>query len=173
MTAGEFIRVPEEISHRYGSGRESLEILVVIDSGTDAVQIDSPTRNGDAPLEVVGSNELIPPVESPDLLRETPFPGVDVLMMRVQAAEDAAAGWHHHGNNIYFGYAVDGSCETEYSPAGEQIAQVKIGECFYIPPELVHRDRTRRPRHARTSSGSVGANYGSSMLTGRREAVHQ
>lgn len=140
VTAGEFIRVPAGTGHKYGSDREPLEVLAVIDSGADAVQVDVPTSSDDAMLEVIGPDELVSTVESPDLLRETPFPDADVLMMRVRAAGDAAAGWHHHGDNIYFGYAVDGPSETEYGPAGEQVARIEIGECFHVPPKFIHRD---------------------------------
>lgn len=145
VTAGEFVQVPKETSHRYGSDREPLEILAVIDSGADAVQLDAPLSSEDALPKVVGPDELVPAVESPDLLRETPFPDADVLMMRVEAAGGAAAGWHHHGNNIYFGYAIDGPSETEYGPAGEQVARIEIGECFHVPPELIHRDTNPTP----------------------------
>jgi uncharacterized RmlC-like cupin family protein len=91
-------------------------------------------------VEVVGPDGLVPAVGSPNLVRETPFPGGVAPVMRVRAAGGAAAGWHHHGENVYFGYAVDGPSETEYGPDGREVARIEIGEVFHVPPGLVHRD---------------------------------
>jgi uncharacterized RmlC-like cupin family protein len=144
LTAGEFLRIPAGVTHRYAAD-EPLDLLAVVDGGSEPVA--SEPRTGDEndetgePIEVVGPDDLAPTVESPDLVRETPFPDDDdVLCMHVRAAGGAAAGWHHHGENAYFGYAVDGPSETEYGLAGERVARIELGECFHVPPTLVHRD---------------------------------
>lgn len=161
LNAGDFLRVPGGSVHRYTAGDEPLEILAVVDGGGDVTEAEQPTAdNGetgpsttgragadpsttgraDTGVEVVGPEGLVPTVESPDLRRETSFLDRDVLPMRVRAAGGAAAGWHHHGSNVYFGYAVDGPSETEYGPRGERVARIEAGECFHVPPGLVHRD---------------------------------
>lgn len=138
LEAGDFLYVPADTVHRY-AGCERLEILAVVD-GPDITQVDAPTTIDEAEPGIVGPTGLTPTVDSPDLIRETPFPDAEVLLMRVRATGGAAAGWHHHGDNVYFGYAVDGPSETEYGPAGEEVARIEIGECFHVPPGLVHRD---------------------------------
>lgn len=138
MRSDEFFRVPPGVVHRYVAA-EPLELLVVTEG--EAVPTDPPAdvEAGPAPA-VAGPADLVPAVGSPNLVRETPFPGGDVLMMRVRATGGAAAGWHHHGENVYFGYAVDGPSETEYGAGGGGVARIEIGECFHVPPGLIHRD---------------------------------
>ncbi|MFC4436564.1 MULTISPECIES: hypothetical protein [Natrialbaceae] len=141
VSADDFFRVPAGAARQYAAGSESLEALAVVDGDAAATAVDPPvTGDESAAVDVVGPEDLVPTVESPDLVRETPFPGGDVLPMRVRAAGGAAAGWHHHGDNAYFGYAVDGPSETEYGPAGERVARIEIGECFHVPRGLIHRD---------------------------------
>lgn len=141
LEQGDFIRIPSETTRRYTAGHEPLQILAVVDSPKGITEVDTPApQTEDGTPDVVPPEELVPSVESPDLTRETPFPEGEVLMMRVQAAGGAAAGWHHHGDNVYFGYAVDGPSETEYGPSGEAVARIEMGECFHVPPQLVHRD---------------------------------
>jgi quercetin dioxygenase-like cupin family protein len=140
LSAGDFLRVPTGTVHRFVAGDGGLEVLAAVD-GVGVAPADPPTAVDEgARPRVVGPDDLVPTVESPDLLRETPFPGEDVLPMRVRAAGGAAAGWHHHADNVYFGYAVDGPSETEYGPAGDRVARIEVGECFHVPPGLVHRD---------------------------------
>jgi mannose-6-phosphate isomerase-like protein (cupin superfamily) len=141
LERGDFLRVPANTVHRYAAGHDGLELLAVVDGDPALTEVDGPTPvdEADEPA-VVGPDGLVPTVESPDLTRETPFPDSDVLMMRVRAAGGAAAGWHHHGENVYFGYAVDGPSETEYGPEGDEVARIGVGECFTVPPGLVHRD---------------------------------
>lgn len=142
LEAGDFLHVPAGTVHRYAAGQDRLEILAVVDGGPDVTAVNTPTTfDEDAEPEIVAPDGLVPTVESPALIRETPFPDAEVLLMRVQAAGGAAAGWHHHGDNVYFGYAVDGPSETEYGSAGEEVARIEIGECFHVPPNVVHRDR--------------------------------
>lgn len=143
LAAGDFLRVPAGVVHRYVAVESdgSLELVAVVDGDGGAVRSDPPTGPVAGPVpEVVSSEGLVPAVGSPNLVRETPFPGGDVLTMRVRAAGGAAAGWHHHGENVYFGYAVDGPSETEYGPRGTEVARIEVGECFHVPPGLVHRD---------------------------------
>jgi uncharacterized RmlC-like cupin family protein len=141
IEAGDFLHVPPTTVHKYVAGRDRLEILAVVTGDPDVTRIAAPTAaDEDAEPAIVGPDDLVPTVESPNLIRETPFPEAAVLMMRVQAAGGAAAGWHHHGDNVYFGYAVDGPSETEYGPVGENSARIEIGECFHVPSRLVHRD---------------------------------
>lgn len=141
LEAGDFLCVPAGTAHGFAAGREGLEMLAVVDGGDGVAAADASTPvDGDADPAVVGPDGLVPTVESPSLTRETPFPDAAVLTMRVRAAGGAAAGWHHHGDNVYFGYAVDGPSETEYGPSGEGIARIEVGECFHVPPGLVHRD---------------------------------
>lgn len=147
VEAGDFLRVPADVDRRYDAddGADALEVLAAVDGDADASRVDSPfdpdaDDRGD--VSVVGPDGLVPTVESPNLTRETPFPDADdgVLPMRVRAAGGAAAGWHHHADNVYFGYAVDGPSETEYGPDGDRVARIEAGECFHVPPGLVHRD---------------------------------
>jgi mannose-6-phosphate isomerase-like protein (cupin superfamily) len=148
LDAGDFLRVPGRTRHRFvpagaREGRERvepLELLVVV-RGEEAEAVGPPTGT-EAPPDVVGPEALSPSVTSSDLVRETPFPDVadGVLLLRVRAAGGAKAGFHHHGGNVYFGYAVDGPSETEYGPDGERVARIEVGECFHVPPGLVHRD---------------------------------
>lgn len=141
IETGDSLHVPPTTVHRYIGGGDQLEILAVVTSDFDIAQVDAPlTTDIDSEPAIVGPDELVSTVESPNLIRETPFPEAAVLMMRVQAAGGAAAGWHHHGENVYFGYAVDGPSETEYGPAGENSARIEIGGCFHVPSRLVHRD---------------------------------
>ncbi|WP_435359020.1 cupin domain-containing protein [Haloarchaeobius sp. DFWS5] len=151
LEPGDFVRVPADTAHRFVAGTVPLEILAVAAAGSATPSADPRVRVGRASTEtvsatdgaeiaVVGSDELFPTVQSPHLIRESPFPEDDVLLLRVTAAGGAAAGWHHHGNNVYFGYAVDGPSETEYGPGGEQVARIELGECFHVPPGVVHRD---------------------------------
>ena len=146
LEAGDFLRVPADAARRYHAADDSdpLEVLALVDGdASDASRVESPF-DADADdrddVAVVGSDGLVPTVETPDLTRETPFPDRDVLPMRVRAAGGAAAGWHHHGDNVYFEYAVDGPSETEYGPDGDRVARIEVGECFHVPPGLVHRD---------------------------------
>lgn len=141
LEAGDFLRVPAGAVRGYAADRGGMELLAVVDGGDGVTAADaSAPVGGDAEPEVVGSDGLVPTVESPGLTRETPFPDAAVLVMRVRAAGGAAAGWHHHGDNVYFGYAVDGPSETEYGPSGDEVARIGVGECFHVPPGLVHRD---------------------------------
>lgn len=141
VSAGDFIQVPPDADRRYVAGTEPLEVLAVVDGSDGVTEVDAPTANdGDGALAVVAPDGLVTTVESPGLLRETPFPDEAVLLLRVRAAGGAAAGWHHHGDNVYFGYTVDGPSETEYGPAGEGVARIERGECFHVPQGLVHRD---------------------------------
>lgn len=140
LDAGDFLRIPAGTVHRFAAEGERLELLGAVAGGTGATGTEGPGASPGAGPEVVGPDGLVPTVESPNLRRETPFPDADVLLMRVRAAGGAAAGWHHHGDNVYFGYAVDGPSETEYGPAGERVARIEVGECFHVPPGLVHRD---------------------------------
>ncbi|WP_435157398.1 cupin domain-containing protein [Haladaptatus sp. DFWS20] len=141
IEAGDFLYVPPTTVHRYITGVDQLEILAVVTGDPDITQVAaSMITDEDAEPAIVGSDDLVPTAESPNLNRETPFPEAAVLMMRVQAAGGAAAGWHNHGDNVYFGYAVDGPSETEYGPVGENSARIEIGESFHVPPRLIHRD---------------------------------
>lgn len=141
LGAGEFLRVHADADRRYVVGDEPLEVLAVVESERGAIGTDPPTESGGiVEPAVVGPDDLVPTVESAELIRETPFPDADVLLMRVRAAGGAAAGWHHHGENVYFGYAVDGPSETEYGPNGTEVARIGIGKSFHVPPGLVHRD---------------------------------
>lgn len=156
LETGDFLRIPGGTTHRFAAGDEPLETIAVVTSASPATTEartpddydpgpypghDSGNDNEHDPKpSVVGPEDLQPTVESPDLVRETPFPDGKVLLMRVRAAGGAAAGWHHHGDNVYFGYTVDGPSETEYGPGGHQCARIEIGECFHVPPNLVHRD---------------------------------
>lgn len=142
LTAGDFLRIPDGLVHRYVA-EDPLELLAVVDGEAGTTRADRPSAaDTDGGAAVVGPDGLVPTVGSPNLVREAPFPGGagEVLMMRVRAAGGAAAGWHHHGGNVYFGYAVDGPSETEYGPGGEDVARIEIGECFHVPPQLIHRD---------------------------------
>ncbi|WP_136716546.1 cupin domain-containing protein [Halorientalis salina] len=141
LAAGDLLQVPPATSHKFVAGDTRLEVLAVVTGDSDGPERDAPAPpKSDAEPAVVGPDDLVPTVDSPNLTRETPFPDASVLLMRVEAAGGAAAGWHHHGENVYFGYAVDGPSETEYGPAGEKTARIDIGECFHVPPKLVHRD---------------------------------
>ncbi len=137
VTAGDFLRIPTGTVCRFLAD-ERLEVVAVSDGGHDTSETAASTTR--AAPEVVGADELVPTVESPNLRRETPFPDAEVLVLQVTAAGGAAAGWHHHGDNVYFGYAVDGPSETEYGPTGEAVARIGIGDCFHVPPRMVHRD---------------------------------
>jgi uncharacterized RmlC-like cupin family protein len=141
LTAGDFLHVPTDTVHRYAIEGDRLEILAVVDGPSNVTQTDTPTSHAanDSP-RVVGPDGLVPTVESPELVRETPFPDAEVLLMRVRAVGGAAAGWHHHGDNVYFGYAVDGPSETEYGSAGENVARIESRECFHVPSRMIHRD---------------------------------
>ena len=147
LVVGDFLRVPADVSRRYDAADDPLEILAVVDgvSTADVSRVGSPFEadvDDRDDVAVVGPDDLVPTVETPALTRETPFPDGDdgVLPMRVRAAGGAAAGWHHHADNVYFGYAVDGPSETEYGPDGDRVAHIGVGECFHVPPRLVHRD---------------------------------
>ncbi|WP_160167140.1 cupin domain-containing protein [Natronococcus amylolyticus] len=140
LSAGDFLKIPAGTTRRYVAESTSLDVLVVVDGEPEPTGTDSRIAVGEGSLSVVGPDELEPTAESPELTRETPFPDEDVLPMRVRAAGGAAAGWHHHSENVYFGYAVDGPSETEYGPDGERVARIERGECFHVPPGLVHRD---------------------------------
>lgn len=141
VVAGEFLRIPAGLVHRYVADDEGFELLAVVDGPPEAFPAAPPTGVADAALPaVVGTDELVPAAGSPNLVRETPFPDEDVLLLRVRAAGGAAAGWHHHGDNVYFGYAVDGPSETEYGPCGDEVARIGVDECFGVPRGLVHRD---------------------------------
>jgi len=61
-------------------------------------------------------------------------------MMHVTAEGKAEAGRHHHGDNLYFGHAVDGPSETEYGDDCNEVACIGTGDCFHVPRRLVHRD---------------------------------
>lgn len=141
LEMGDFLYVPADTLHRFTAGQDPFEMLAVVDGMPDVRQADrSGSTHEDNQAKVVGPDELVSTVESPDLVRETPFPDAEVLLMRVRAAGGAAAGWHHHGDNVYFGYAVDGPSETEYGSTGGKVARIDMGECFHVPSKLIHRD---------------------------------
>jgi mannose-6-phosphate isomerase-like protein (cupin superfamily) len=131
LSAGAFVRVPTGAHHRFVAV-EPLELLVVTAPAVAAAGASA------RPI-VVPPDALAPAVESPNLRRETPFPDAEdgVLLLRVRAEGGSRAGWHHHGENVYFGHAVDGPSETEYDGG---VARIEAGECFHVPPGLVHRD---------------------------------
>jgi quercetin dioxygenase-like cupin family protein len=141
LTRGDFLRLPADTVHRYTADGDALEILAVVDGQGEFTAAAPPRAPPARPPTIVGPDNLVPTVESPGLRRETPFPDdEDVLVMRVEAAGGAAAGWHHHGENTYFGYAVDGPSETESRGAEDGVARIELGECFHVPSGLVHRD---------------------------------
>ncbi|MFB6079567.1 MAG: cupin domain-containing protein [Haloferacaceae archaeon] len=141
VAEGDFVRIPAGAVHRYVAAGASLSVLAVAAGGLAISRADAPTAGTAVEPTVVGPADLVPTVESANLTRETPFPDAEgMLTMRVRAAGGAAAGWHHHGQNVYFGYAVDGPSETEYGPTGDEVARIERGECFHVPAGLVHRD---------------------------------
>lgn len=138
ISAGDFLRLSPDVVHRYAA-EEPLSVLAVVER--EVVPADPPTPADEVvEPEVADEDDLVPAVESPNLVRETPFPDGETLMLRVRADGGVAAGWHHHGENVYFGYDVDGPSETEYGPGGGEVARIEAGECFHVPPGLVHRD---------------------------------
>lgn len=149
LRAGDFYHPPAECVHRVRSREDPLELLAASvpadgpgrdEAGASWVAVDGPEPAAEGP-RVVGPDGLVSTVETPNLTRETPFPDAEhLLLMRVRAAGGADAGWHHHGENRYFGYVVDGRSETEYGARGERVAEVRAGECFSVPQGLVHRD---------------------------------
>ncbi|PSQ12893.1 hypothetical protein BRC93_00705, partial [Halobacteriales archaeon QS_5_70_15] len=181
LTAGAFLRVPAGLPHRHVPGTSRSNCW---SSSTPTAR---PTRRaagrdrrrdrrgqqdrcgtgragGTAEVgtgvEVVGPDGPVPAVGSPNLVRETPFPGRIAPVMRVRAAGGAAAGWHHHGENVYFGYAVDGPSETEYGPDGREVARIEMRSSTSRRGGWSTGTPTRPRRPMRGSSGSAAASPG-------------
>lgn len=143
---GAFVRTPAGVDHRYAS-EEGLELLSVARSDGPVARVGA-SGAGARPADrqtVVGPDALSPGVESPDIVRETPFPDAedDVLVLRARAEGGTKVGWHHHGANVYFGYFVGppGSVSAvEHGADGRDVTSARPGECFHVPAGLVHRD---------------------------------
>jgi uncharacterized RmlC-like cupin family protein len=50
------------------------------------------------------------------------------------------SGWHHHGDNVTFGYVLKGKITLEFGPGGRDHIEVDEGEYFEVPKHLVHRE---------------------------------
>lgn len=136
FAAGEFVHVPAGVVHRTVAV-DGVEFVAALSGMGDLSPADPPGTDPDRPPRVAGPDDLVETVETPGVTREAAFPGEDVLLMRVRAPAGAEADWHHHGDNAYFGYVRDGYSETE---SADGVAAVEAGECFTVPPGLVHRD---------------------------------
>lgn len=75
------------------------------------------------------------------IARERLFETDVAVMIQATVEPDVTSGWHHHGDRHTFGYTLSGRTVTEFGPDGGGPREVTAGECYYIPPGVVHRGR--------------------------------
>lgn len=82
----------------------------------------------------------LPPSETPTDLPWQPVVRTDdVLLVRVDAA-DEASGWHSHGERDAYGVVLEGRLRVEYGADGESAVAAGPGEFVHVPAGTVHRD---------------------------------
>jgi uncharacterized RmlC-like cupin family protein len=138
---GDFFLIPAAVVHREASDEEAQVALVgYAGEGPLVVDADPPERLPAVRPRVAGDADLVPTGMLKGLARLTPFPDAAVQQVRGHAAGAVESNWHHHGDNHVFGYVVEGEGYMEWGTGPGDRALVRTGECFHLPPGVVHRD---------------------------------
>ncbi len=84
--------------------------------------------------------ELHPSPGTPGIDREIALEGEDAILFHSIVKCGVVTGWHHHGQRSLYGYVVAGEGRFEFGPGGIKSVEVKTGDYFYVPANLIHRE---------------------------------
>jgi len=93
-------------------------------------------------VEVVSPEEVAADESTPGVVRKPVFETGNAVMVRSHIEGGTTTGWHSHGDRHAYGYIVEGAGAVEYGSDGDETRECSAGDCFYIPPGIVHRDIT-------------------------------
>lgn len=110
--------------------------------GNDGETTQSGSASSGDSIQVAERSDLVSASELSSVNRETPFPDASVRMVRGHSDGEIVSEWHHHGDNHVFGYVMEGDGFVEWGTGDGERKLVGTHECFHIPPEFVHRDRS-------------------------------
>lgn len=79
------------------------------------------------------------PDETADVSRQVIFETEDTIMIQSRVAGGVTTGWHHNGDRHVYGHVVKGHAMLEYGPAGEDVADLDVGDFVYVPPHTIRR----------------------------------
>lgn len=108
------------------------------------------------PVRKVGVNELQEAQGTPGLRRRVAFEADGHWFGHVEADPTTMSGWHHHGDNVTFGYVLKGQVTLEFGPAGREKVEVGEGEYFEVPKNVVHREGNMSTEAGEAILGRVG-----------------
>ena len=91
-------------------------------------------------IKVVHKGDLAAGDSTPGIVRERATDDENAVVSRSRVGGGVVSAWHHHGRRRRYGYLVSGRLRLEYGPGGKEVAEVKPGDFFFIPPACVHRD---------------------------------
>lgn len=145
-----FFRVPSgrspTVRRTPDSGPVELLVGFEAESAEAVVGDDGTVQSGEGSstdsIQVVGRSDLVSASELSSVNRETPFPDASVRMVRGHSDGEIVSEWHHHGDNHVFGYVLEGDGFVEWGTGEDERKLVGTNECFHIPAEFVHRDRS-------------------------------
>ncbi len=92
------------------------------------------------PVRKLGDDQLQEAQGTPGLRRRVAFDADGHWFGHVEASPQTMSGWHHHGDNVTFGYVLKGKVTLEFGPGGREQVEVSEGEYFEVPKPLVHRE---------------------------------
>lgn len=138
---GEFFVVPAGVVHReVALGGAQVALVGFAGVGPLVVDADAPDTVPSVRPRVAGDDDLVPAETLANVTRLMPFPDTPVRQVRGHAAGNVASAWHHHGDNHVLGYVVAGEGYMEWGTGPGERKRVHAGECFHLPPGVVHRD---------------------------------
>lgn len=89
---------------------------------------------------VSGKGDLKTSSSTPGIIREVALEGEDAVLFHSKVKCGVVTGWHHHGQRSLYGYVISGGGRFEFGPGGKEFAEVKAGDYFYVPANLIHRE---------------------------------
>jgi quercetin dioxygenase-like cupin family protein len=91
-------------------------------------------------IDVVRSADLGAGYSTEGIVRKKAFESESAIVSQSQVAPGVVSGWHHHGRRDLYGFIMSGRLQLEYDLNGMEVAELKPGDFFHIPPALIHRD---------------------------------
>lgn len=79
--------------------------------------------------------------QTPGMTRQQAFVGDDRWVGFIRTEPGKWSGWHHHGENDTYLFALRGQIELESGEDGSTVA-AGATDFVYVPAGLVHRERT-------------------------------
>jgi mannose-6-phosphate isomerase-like protein (cupin superfamily) len=145
-----FFKIPSGHSPTLRRAADSgpVELLVGFETeSADSVGSDGETAQSSGTpsagsIRVAERSDLASASELSSVNRETPFPDASIRMVRGHSDGEIVSEWHHHGDNHVFGYVLEGDGFVEWGAGEGERKLVGTHECFHIPAEFVHRDRS-------------------------------